>query len=374
MAIMSRSAAAGIVSLALVASIPVQPAEAQPQLNVGIRAYRLDGTPRGGAQSPHPLITEGAVTNFFFTHRRDGNGNCTIGAADSDVRTLEDLRREYAHVWKVTRTGRTYEGGRYTFDIEWARYDSEPAGGPVVERRQRLSLFEGQAYQLDMLRSPGLDSCGVDSILLDVEAAAKEDPAVADVVLRYDLWLVHQDAAGKHTRHFVAMGRHGARVPFGFSPLRFDVPRLRPDQFNFDVVTRVGGSLRGRLAPDGKVRLELETSRTDRLEREDDALSAQNGATGGTGRKVLEAALGEAIEISLPARSGFSAQAATPASKGVSGGLSAKKEGAAPTEAFVLKGDVLAVNFKPFFEKQRVSIVLQVRKAEGADAEPLAKR
>lgn len=290
-----------------------------------------------------------------------------MGSADGSVRGLDDLLKTAAHVWKVTTTGVKYAAGRQTFDLEWARYAAATGPVPVASRTQRLTLSQGQTHTVDLLHNSSSD-CPTASIVAEIEAGAREDPARADTVLHYDVWLVRRDASGKkETRQFVLTGKQGAAVPFAFAPLVGEVPRLQANQYDFSVQTNISGELRGRAGADGRLSIELTTSRQDRLYHEGQDPSSNPGL--GAGRKVLDVAEGEAVEIELPARSGHMASYASAAdaarAKGTLGRVSAGQGGTASAlPALSLHNGRVVVNFGPYFASERVSLILRVKRAD----------
>jgi hypothetical protein len=350
------------------APLSAQDAGVQPMLGVTLRSFHADGGSGWGAGGSDPFVVGTSSTHYVHAGRSGQDGVCHGGSADGSVTSrLEDLLKTAAHVWKVTTTGVKYEGGQQTFDLEWARYASTSGAVPVASRTQRLTLAQGQTYTVDLLHNTSAD-CRVASVVLELEAGAREDPALANTVLHYDVWLVRRDASGKKETHqFVLTGTQGTAVPFAFAPLAGDVPKLQANQYDFSVTTSVSGELRGRLRADGRLSIELTTSRRDRLHREGEDPSASTGLGGG--RKVLDAAPGEAVEIELPARSGYMAHYASAADaaqgKGSLSRVGAGQGGtAAALPAVSLQNGRLVVNFGPYFANERVSLIVQVKRAE----------
>lgn len=173
-----------------------------------------------------------------------------------------------------------------------------------------------------------------------------------------------RDANGrKQTRRAALTGLHGSRIPFTFAALKFAAPKLAADQYEFDVVLRVMGELRGRVKNDGTLEVELWTRRRNSLERRAGESPAM--VPGGSGRKVLSLKPGEAVEVEIPVAGGTMGsrlrEQAQPSS-GVSGGLRGAGSGTPPTEPFVLRGNSYVVNFKPFFDGHRVTLIVQARR------------
>ena len=328
-----------------------------PQLSVNARLVHADGAAGNTSKSPNPMVVGEGVTSYVFTP----DNLCGLGAAKDGIRTMNELRE--GHVWKVTRTGVAHRDGKLTFDLDWARFDPG-SSAPAVSGQQRLSLAEGSTYVIDLVRAKAPGGCQAGSVILEVEASAIEPPAFVDTVLTYDVWITHRDSTGnKQTKHLVLTGKQGKATDFDFTPFRFDVPKLAPDQYDLDLVTRLTGAVKGRLRKDGKVDVDLETRRMDRLERADEAVPPVARAGG---RKTLELTLGETIEIELPPVSGMNAHAASPQSGGLNARAGFGARGAAPQPgpAVTLKDGAIVVNIKEFFEGDRFSVLLRVRKEE----------
>jgi hypothetical protein len=165
-------------------------------------------------------------------------------------------------------------------------------------------------------------------------------------------------------------GRQGSAVPFNFAPLRSDVPTLTPNQYDFDVLTSVAGELRGRAGQDGRVTVEMVTTRHDALHLAGQRPAKVEGF--GEGRKIVDAGFGESVEIRLPSRRGTAGSYATPedaaAAQNTSMRLSAGSTAAAeaPARAVEIRGGRLVVNYGSFFANETVSLILRVAKAESS--------
>jgi hypothetical protein len=339
----------------------------EPMLAVTARSFNADGSAGAGAGGNDPFVVGKSTTHYLHAGRSGQDGLCGLGSSDGSVRGLDDLLTTAAHVWKVTTTGVKYEAGRQTFDLEWARYAARSGAVPVVLRKQRLTLAQAQTYTLDLLHNTNPD-CRTASIVLEIEAGAREDPALANTVLHYDVWLVRRDASGKKETHqFVLTGKQGAAVPFAFAPLVGEVPKLQANQYDFSVQTRVSGELRGRIGANGRLSLELTTRRQDRLYHP--AQAPSSNPLLGAGRKVLDVGEGEVVEIELPARSGYmdAYASAADAAQG-KGTLSRVGAGqgvpASSLPAVSLQNGRVVVSFGPYFANERVSLIVQARKAK----------
>jgi hypothetical protein len=332
-------------------------ADQVPQLSVNARLVHADGAAGSASRSPNPMVIGAGVTSYVFAP----DNLCGLGAAKEGIRTLNELRD--GHVWKVTRTGVAHREGKLTFDLDWARFDPGTSS-PAATGQHRLTLAEGATHLIDLVRAKAPGGCSAGSVILEIEASAIEQPAFVDTVLTYDVWVTHQDNTGKkQTRHLVMTAKQGKASDFDFTPFRFDVPKLAPDQYDLDLVTRLTGAVKGRLRDDGKVDVDLETRRVDRLERADQPAAPVARAGG---RKTLELRLGETIEIELPQPSGMNAHVASPQSGGLTGrmGIGAREGAPAPGPAVALKDGAIVVNIKEFFAGDRFSVLIRVRKGD----------
>ena len=349
-----------LVSAALLAGPAAAGADQVPQLSVNARMLHADGSAGGSTSNPHPMVVGQSVTNYLFA----SENLCGLGSANEETVKLNAARKDQprGHVWKVTRTGISHVNGMLTFDLDWTRYDDGSAL-PSASAKQQLTLNEGTSYPIDLLRAATPGSCKAGAVVVEVVASAIEAPAFADTVLQYDLWVTHQNATGqKQTRHLAVSAKQGAAGAFEFAPFRFDIPKMTVDQYDLDLVTRVVGAIKGRLRENGKVDIDLETRRIDRLERpaEPPAATPRLG-----GRKTLELQLGETVEIQLPALSGYVAHAASPQSPRLTGqvGIGARSNTPPPPSAAVaLKNGAIVVSFKEFFDGDTFSVLVRVRK------------
>ena len=216
-------------------------ADQAPRLNVRARILHADGGPGSSTSSPHPMIIGEGVTSYLFA----ADSLCGVGGAETTAQNLESMLRRKMHVWKVTRTGVSHADGKLTFDLEWMRLDGG-SGVPAASGKQRLTLAEGATYPVDMVRAATPGGCNAASVVVEVEAATIEAPAFADAILTYDVWLTHDDGAGKKTtHHLIVSGKQGSATTFEFTPVRFDIPPMVANQYDLDLVTRVRGTVRG---------------------------------------------------------------------------------------------------------------------------------
>ena len=366
-------------SLALVLMVEA-PAAAQAvgeaALDITVREMPRDGTPSRGRAWDTNSLPKGQTDSTYLLagstpeglpERLRGSADgteflCSVGS--SSTGTLEDLVSRNLYVWKITSRAAGVSDRGFSFDVEWVRYANATGTRPVASGRSTLTLADGQRHVLDLVHANGTSSkCDTGSVVLDVEARVKEDPALVDRAIRYDLWLVHTDPSGaRHISHRIQTGLHGMQLPFVFSPVRLPVPANVTPQTAFDAVVRINGQVRGRVRRDGAIVVELTTGRRAALE--------QGGADrvalpeAGQGRKLLQLAQGETLEIELPALTGGATTAL-----GAGGSLSARAGASfagpgGPPDAASLADGKLSVSFTRLFEGHRLSILLRAQVVE----------
>jgi hypothetical protein len=363
---LGRTRLASGLLIAVAACLFTPPAFAQsgPQVTITLRNY--GGAPRGGgtAATPQPFVVGQPFTTFKFAGDlvRGDQSICTIGL--DNTHTLDELLARRAHVWKITVTPLGYEDGRATMRLEWARYKAGGSQQPVASASLQLTLDEGERRPLDMLHADAGSQCPGNSAVLDVTADMVEDPASADELLRYDLWLVHKDAQGRESRRqYTATVRHGGLVDYAFAPLRFQVPDQPGSTRRFDVLLTLKGSVRGRLEADGKIRLLLESLAARHLGVRGAAPAARG--SGGQGRKSLEVTPGEAVEIKIPTPNGWAAMGLNEGDK-ISGRIGFAQGGpkTAPAQAVSVEDGAVRVSYEKFFEGHETSLILKVTRVQ----------
>lgn len=328
-----------------------------PMLEARVQTLKRSGGTAGTA-AVSDLAIGGREMQWFLMagNAQSGEMNvCSSGAAD--VGTLAEKLARASFVWALKVTPTKHENGSTTFDLEWARYQSDGTSRPAAEGKSTLTLREGQRRTLDLVHvSPGSRDCDNDTAVLDVAAGYKESRQLAESMLQYEVWLKHQPVAGDAIiRKFTAMGVQGADVTFAFVPLQFAVPQLASDQAAYDVFMTVQGTIKGRLQPNGRIALTVDTTRRDGLGPRG---AGASGGSGNAGRKQLEVGPDEPIEIELPMPGGRSTRSAT-------GGAIATPRGNIPSgsanQAVSIVGGRLIVENALFFQGQRTSLIVQVK-------------
>ncbi len=125
----------------------------------------------------------------------------------------------------------------------------------------------------------------------------------------------------------------------------------------------VKGSIRGRLEADGKVRVQLESRAARDLGVRGQPAAVPGAA--GRGRKSVEVTPGEAIEIKIPAPSGWAAMA-TAEGGTLNGRLGIAQGGpkTAPPNAVSVENGALRVSYEKFFEGHETSLILKVTRVQ----------
>src|SRR5206468_1149166 len=131
---------------------------------------------------------------------------------------------------------------------------------------------------------------------IEVTAEMEEDPALAGETIGYDLWFKHTDRKGTvTTRRFQAVGRQGERLDFRFAPMRFPVPdTVLKDGSRLESIIDAVGGIRGRLRPDGTIRVDVSATRWIGAAPE---RRPRTGGSGGGGRKEFSIAPGETVSM-----------------------------------------------------------------------------
>ena len=323
--------------------------EAGPTLEVHVRTWKQDGTPMGRSDGGS-MFVPGRLLTWFVMAGIPYTGELTVcGNGVGDSGTLADKLTRAAYVWEIRMRPVKYENGTATFDLEWARYQPDVPGRPAVESKTTMTLREGDSRPIDFLRSaPGSRTCPNAAVIVEIGSGYKEPPAAVASILQYDLWLKHEHADGRvTTRRFSAMAPPGADVAFAFAPLRFAIPGAA-DGAASDLLTTVQGTIKGRLLPNQRIAVTVDTSRRDGFDAQG---RGGGGWIGNQGRKALDLAADEAVEIELPAPGGFSSRLI-----GTGGAATAVPR----PQAITVQNGRITVDNTLFFQGQRTSVVLQV--------------
>jgi hypothetical protein len=328
-----------------------------PMIEVHGRTMKRDGGVAQSATGSEFFVPGTRVTMAIKAGTTHPEEMTLCGGGVGGDGPIDQMLKHSSFVWRLTTVPVKYENGRATFDLEWARYRADNGDRAVAQGKSTLTLAEGQRQVVDLVHgAPGSGSCNAESTLIEVGVAVKEDPKLAQNILQYDLWLTHQTPDGdRKVRHFVGMGLQGAEVAFAFVPLRFPVPQLVSNQLPYDLIMSVLGKLRGRVTPEGRIALTIDTTRSDGMGPRGEPATG-NGS--GSGSKFLEMAEGEAVEIELPAGSGRSSRQAF-------AGVTPPPRAGAPvreTDPVSVRDGRVTVEEGLFFQGHRTSLVVQVRR------------
>lgn len=128
---------------------------------------------------------------------------------------------------------------------------------------QTVSMRDGDRVTLDMLReSAPAEGCNWSTVTLEAKLLVKPDPTTRAVYVA-DVWFVHRDGTGREwNQHMTANVGATADTPLLFNDITFPLPKLDPNQDQFDAFVRLGGTLRARPQGDGLVQLDVTTQRS----------------------------------------------------------------------------------------------------------------
>ncbi len=217
-------------------------------------------------------------------------GDTGMGAA------IDPDRTDALHAWNVTVQPTAVAGDKVTLLVDWKRFDTTAEGRHDLGAadRRTITLNEGEHHVLDFVSAPNARPGTCVNMMIHVEAAVRDDPIAANTMLGYDLWLVDQDPGGRQaTRHMEMAGKHRETISFNFVPIGWSsggVPVA--DGARPDILIDVGGTIKGRLLPDGSVQVTVTPTRIVRI-------GERTGMTGYR-EQVLTAKPGETIRMDIP--------------------------------------------------------------------------
>jgi hypothetical protein len=313
------------------------------------------------AGSANAVIETGSSKTFYLAIDRSHVEGATeesrcatlIGSLtpSDDPAKQQNIENTYAHVWWVRVRPLPTDFGEVTVEVEWERVESSGRGESevVAGDRAKVKMREGERHLFDFIQyvDETTPACRRNTTV-GFTASIAEDPALADAVLTYDLWVRHAPPRGDEVvRRFRGTGRQGEEVQFSFAPLRFPVSGVTlADGSKVDVVLEILGSLRGRVRSDGAIDLNLSATRWVNLVPSG---TASRGGTAGRGRKVVTVVAGETVALGLPVPTG---------SAGVSPTVS---RGATDSGKLSESGpDEIVVNYDDFFAGHVDDLILTV--------------
>ena len=238
----------------------------------------------------------------------------------------------------------TNAGEAVRLDVTWSRSElSNGIAQSTASDRRTIALKEGERHVLDFIAIAAPESA-IANAVLEIEVPRNEVPGYGNDTLAYDVWLVHETAAGrKLTRHLTTAGSQGQATPFAFAPLRFGIDAASPgDGSEGPVNVTLKGTLTGRVKPDGRIDITLTSERTI------DCTSGMSARESGT--KAFVSAPDETTAVDYPWAFGY-----CPLSRGV-----AKPAHARP--GVVERDGGLRVDLKQFFAGEKTSILVTARR------------
>jgi len=198
--------------------------------------------------------------------------------------------------WRIQVTVRAHTFEATTVEIDWTRYDGQTdPPQPIAGDKRTVVLRPGERHVLEVLDfSPrNIDATNA---FIEIESPRDDEarPEFANLAMAYDVWLVHETAAGqKITRRLVLAGRDGQNVPFNFKPLLLPIDADQAADGSVGVMQLIlDGAIKARARSDGTFDLVVETGRTLM------SMPGMKAVEGGT--KLVNAKPEETVAIELP--------------------------------------------------------------------------
>ena len=141
--------------------------------------------------------------------------------------------------------------------LRWSRKVLVPGAvvGGDMQREYELTFSEGASSVIDLVRPADGGSPGCDGVVIEMGFDFGDPPARASEVLDYDIWLVHREADGRQVvDRSAGRGLQGEIVRYRFKPLR-DNDAGDPVEGAGSI--DIGGWMRGRLRPDGRITISV---------------------------------------------------------------------------------------------------------------------
>lgn len=179
--------------------------------------------------------------------------------------------------------------------LRWSRKVLVPGAvlGGAMQREYELTFSEGASSVIDLVRPPDGGSPGCDGAVIEMGFDFGDPPARASEVLDYDIWLVHREADGRQVvDRSAGRGLQGEIVRYRFKPLR---DNDAGDPIEGAGSIDFGGSMRGRLRPDGRITISVWAQRV--LWKNRIGQSHEGSLTTVVGD-------GETLEVEIPPREG----------------------------------------------------------------------
>ena len=220
-----------------------------------------------------------------------GVGGGTDGCGgEAGTATPENALERQPYAWTADVKVLEASTDRLALSASWKRFTRGARGEAIesaAESIPRLIVREGERVMLDFIAVPLAASACARNYSLELTAAVREDPALAERQIAYDLWLVHETSDGARSSERARITvKHGEKTAFAFPKAAL------PASAGGRAEVLVNGQLRGRIRDDGTVDLALSTYR---------AVIRDGGVSGATGEKWLRVRPSDAIRVELPA-------------------------------------------------------------------------
>ena len=123
----------------------------QPIIEVHGRATNSDGGASWTAKGDSAFVPGQPVTWLVVAGSSHPGDMTVCGGGVSEVVTLAEKLAGHSFVWKLTILPASYENGRQTFDLDWARYRRDGGERPSAQGKATVTLSEGQPYVVDLV-------------------------------------------------------------------------------------------------------------------------------------------------------------------------------------------------------------------------------
>lgn len=288
--------------LALPGAAAAQAASSEEIANLAMRMWTTD---RAKASFPSVIasgasLKVGESKTYYWYLGISGSG-FTAGSGSQLVMPVRSsapaaARNPPLYRWRIQLTVRAHSLESTTLDIDWTRYDGQTDPPQAIGGGKRtVVLRPGERHVLEVvdLSARNIDATNA---FIEVEWPSDDEPRpeFGDMAMAYDVWLVHETAAGqKISRRLVLAGRDGQSVPFAFKPLLFPLGAEQPWDGTAGLMQMIlDGSLKVRAKADGTFDLVVDTKRTLM------SMPGMRAVQGGT--KLVNAKTEETVAIELP--------------------------------------------------------------------------
>jgi hypothetical protein len=228
-----------------------------------------------------------------------------------------------------------------TLALRWSRSRRDPDGvQPEAGDASVFSLAPGEHRVFDYVAAPVGVPAACANLVLRLLASPITTPG-PQPDLTFDVWLVHEDKAGRRWVHQQVAGRAGQTVAFALDPLTWSAghqPTVQPAG-EPGVGQAVDGTMYAALGPDGFLDVAVRARR---------AITWGRGRVEGEGREELRCAVGEAVALLLPPPEGEIAAETSVAPRGPL------------ADGVVVQGGKTIVDVRRFFAGSQMSLYVVV--------------